>query len=296
MKHSYVDMRFDAYSEFLPRDWCESTLDIAPQNSLLRQRILDLFFEWRGADSNARIPAAYVSSLRSFAESFIREYGQKFEHLDIALQIFASRLPPFVQTPLLLTTLANEFCQTAKQVRLINQQQCPTYSDEDLWNELVGIKDDELIESNDANTFRIALASSQRVSFVAFYNAYEHFLLNCVLDANHLASGRSGGKEFKKNLTKAFGDELKTTCWTDPELNIFRLVRHSLTHAGGRITKDLNGVGFDKNPRKFHLVDGQVHIIADDNGRLMTVLRNCVLQLVEKAATADGCTKPASND
>ena len=48
--------------------------------------------------------------------------------------------------------------------------------------------------------FRISLWSSQRVAYVAFFNAYEAFLVDCVKRATGASSLRTQSDDFKKGL------------------------------------------------------------------------------------------------
>jgi hypothetical protein len=45
--------------------------------------------------------------------------------------------------------------------------------------------------------------------------------------------------EFKKGLRTAFARDVADPCWFHPEINIARLIRHALSHNGGRVTEYL---------------------------------------------------------
>src|SRR5262245_23849434 len=132
------------------------------------------------------------------------------------------------------------------------------------------------------SVFYLGLWGSQRIAYVAIYNAYDNFISHLVRSALNLARCRASEDGFKKRLVEAFGEPLKDKCWTDHRLNIARAARHSLSHAGGRVTKELG----DLRPKHdFVVVDDRIQITPDKTRELFRLLTECVYALAEKAVT-----------
>ena len=127
------------------------------------------------------------------------------------------------------------------------------------------------------------LWSSQRVAFSAYYNAYENLLVRLAKTAAGLDSLRVTNKsDFNKCLREQFGDDGRDTCWTNSRINLFRLIRHSLSHAGGRLTDDLA-----KIKHNLHLIDGKIQITPVENILIVKTLQPCVDFLIERVSMHD---------
>src|SRR5205809_4273827 len=117
--------------------------------------------------------------------------------------------------------------------------------------------------------FRISLWASQRVAFVAFYNAYEAFIVDCL----KIGTGRSqlrltDKKPFNEALRSGLSKDISIPCWPHHEINIARLVRHALSHNGGRETEDLK-----KQKHGIKLIGEELQVVPEDNHRMLRRLR-----------------------
>ena len=128
--------------------------------------------------------------------------------------------------------------------------------------------------------FQMSVWSSQRVSYVAFYNAYEAFLVDCAKLALGVGQLRTNDKEFKEALRTGFSKDISIPCWTHNEMNVAKLVRHALSHANGRETADLK-----KQKHGIRLEKDVLQIVPHDNHKLLKRLRCGVEAVVAVAAT-----------
>ena len=157
-----------------------------------------------------------------------------------------------------LATIAGEFRDRAAKAKT-------DFPIEPIWAEFM----------NDT-AFRLSLWSSQRIAFVAFYNAYEVFLVDCLKMATGLTSLRTQMEEFRKGLRNALRDDIADPCWFHPEINIARLVRHALSHNGGRQTSHLQ-----KQKHGIKLIGEELQIVPEDNHRMLRRLRKAVEKVIE---------------
>jgi hypothetical protein len=109
---------------------------------------------------------------------------------------------------------------------------------------------------------------------------YEAFLVDCAKRVLGVTSLRATSDEFKDALRKGFTKDISAPCWTHHEINNARLVRHALSHAGGRETFDLK-----KQRHGVKLVDGVLQIVPHHNHNMLRRLRAGVDALVAVAAS-----------
>src|SRR5262249_32508361 len=126
------------------------------------------------------------------------------------------------------------------------------------------------------DAFAMSVWSSQWVSYVAFYNAYEAFIVDCLKVGTGLSSLRSTDKKaFNEALRTGLGRDISGPCWSHHEINIARLVRHALSHNGGRETDDLK-----KQKHGVKLISDALQIVPEDNHRMLRRLRKAVEEVI----------------
>ena len=91
---------------------------------------------------------------------------------------------------------------------------------------------------------------------------------------------RTSDRDFNQRLRSAFGDDVARQCWLNGDIAIVRDVRHALSHAGGRVTKRL-----ENKKHGIKVLNGQLHIVPEDNRRTIKTLRPGVKALVDKAVS-----------
>ena len=139
---------------------------------------------------------------------------------------------------------------------------------EETWNDYVN-----------TNVYKLSLWGSQRICYVAIYNAYENYLVRCVKAACGLSKCRSSQEHFKDHLKNAYGKDLLKQCWTCDDINIARVARHALSHAGGRITDDVKNLKF----HPFKEMDGRINVTPFVTKGLLTVLKDATYALAERS-------------
>ncbi|WP_372721646.1 hypothetical protein [Novipirellula sp.] len=86
--------------------------------------------------------------------------------------------------------------------------------------------------------FHVGLHGTMRLVYLAVYGAYENFLVRSLSIAHNGKPIRVTSSDFKKDFRDKLG-VLIDDAWFAEDIRIARLVRHSLMHAGGRVTDDL---------------------------------------------------------
>ncbi|HEY3966238.1 MAG TPA: hypothetical protein VGM05_16885 [Planctomycetaceae bacterium] len=276
----YVNCDLVAYGNFLPDEWAESVFEKAKTAPCLDNLLLDLTQTWRAVAYTASMPSAFVRSVQGAVLSYARHKTS-----DASIASFGGHVLSRVADELrdevslsrkLRRTIAGRISVIAKEFREQAAKIEPQMSIEEVWQEFFR-------KDKAGDGFAQSIWGSQRVSYVAFYNEYEAFLIQCakvVLGKSSLRiTDKSGKKEFYDALRSKFGTDLFDVCWGHSEINIARLVRHALSHAGGQETDDLK-----KLNHGFMLADGKIQIGPQHVHRMLRHLLAGVTALVAAAA------------
>jgi hypothetical protein len=271
IRNIYFDTRMETYNDYVPADWASRAFQAASPSPALDQLLLDLILAWRTTAYTASMPTIMIRSVQASTlayAGFVSPDSSIISFADGVLARLSRNVPELANNAELRTRLTAEIKKIASEFRLARATLSPQMPIEPIWNDFLCHE-----------PFAMSVWSSQRVSYVAFYNAYEAFLVHCVKHILGRTDLRTTHRQFKQALRSSFSTDILTACWTHPNLNVARLVRHSLSHAGGRETADLK-----THPHKIKVIDGVLQIVPGDNHNLLDGLRNAVDMMVESAA------------
>jgi len=267
----YVDGRISQYEGYLPDDWMGHALDTSKPAAALSEIVADLLLAWRTVAYTASMPVTVIKTMQAAMLGYARVVSPDASVIafsDGVLARVSQRIPDLVEDRRLRERLVRELVTLGDEIRAQRATLTTEMPVEPIWQDF--LKQDAFVQG---------VWSSQRVSFVAFYNAYEAFLVDCAKRALGVTQLRAQDKQFPESLRTAFGTDLSVPCWTHPEIHIARDVRNSLSHAGGRETEKLK-----KQKHGIRLEGGVLQIIPDDNHRLLRRLRNGVDAVIIAAA------------
>jgi hypothetical protein len=273
-----------AYEGYMPDDWGEKVIGSAPVGTILERLLLDLGMSWRSASYTAQMPATSIRAMHAAAvgrsnfvspDSSIVAYSERIiGQLCVRVSELAENSSLRVRLVAELATIADEFRDRAAAVK-------GDYPLEPIWTQFM----------TDA-AFQISLWSSQRVAYVAFYNAYETFIVDCLKVGTGLAQLRSTDKKvFNEALRTGLGPgkDISGKCWSHHEINISRLVRHALSHNGGRETEELK-----KQKHGVMLIGENLQIMPEDNHRMLRRLRKAVEEIIGVTSSDPKFLAPAA--
>jgi hypothetical protein len=190
--------------------------------------VYDFVLALRAIAITASLPFTVVSQMEKFVDGYMQAtpepMGKKIA------TVIAGRLVREldVADPDLRNQIAVKCLEIGASTHALRTNISP-FSADDIWRRY----------SNEKG-FQLALTESQRLGFVATYNAYESLLLRCLATALRRPSIRKGSdKKFETHFVSAFGETALENCWGNSEIQLLRAARHSLAHAGGRETNDL---------------------------------------------------------
>lgn len=269
----FFDDRIEQYEGWLPDEWAVAVTDRFPLTSPLGQPLLDLVFAWRTTSYTASMPAVSVKSIQSAAVGYAHTVTPDTSIVAL-IDGLTGRLtrvaPELVTDRELRGRLVSEIAVIADEVRAANVSKQAELPIAPVW--AMHLKEP---------AFLLGLWASQRVSFVSFYNAYEAFLVRGVKHLLGAEKLRAQDKEFRTALASGIGTDLTGPCWGHHEINRARVVRHALSHAGGRETDDMRKLG----RHGFVILDGVLQIVPEDNHTMLKRLRAGVDAFVAAAET-----------
>jgi hypothetical protein len=232
---------------------------------------VDLLLVWRTTAYTAAMPATVIKVTQSATLGYARHASPDASVVSFGDNVLAKlsrSVPELVEDRNLRAKLMEALVTLAADFRDARENVSPEMPVEPIWKDFL---------TQDA--FAMGVWSSQRVAYVAFYNAYEAFLVACAKVATGASQLRANDKEFKEALRSGFASDISVPCWTHHEINIAKLVRHALSHAGGRETDDLR-----KQKHGIRLMQGVLQIVPHDNHNLLRRLRIGVEAVVAVAA------------
>lgn len=263
-----VDDRVDAYESLHPAEWAERVFKSVPVTSVYRNPLLDLLMSWRSTGYVAAFPAASARMCESTLQGYVREgkpNGSVIEFGENILQSVVQQVPELTHDLCLQEKLLKALVNSALRLVEGRDRVGQTATIDEFWPQFLADP-----------AFQMTVWSSQRLAYVSFYNAYEAFLVECAKLASSETSLRTQSQEFKTVLRNSFARDVYDSCWSSLDISVAREIRHSLSHAGGRLTEKLL-----RMKHQVLVEDGCLQILPDDNKALLHCLRKGVDSLVE---------------
>jgi hypothetical protein len=271
LREIWIDKQLELYEGYLSDEWTGQVYDATKATSALYQMVVDLVLAWRTTVYTASMPATAIKAMQAATLGYAKFVSPDASIISFAEAVLAKvsrKVPELVEDRDLRARLMSEIVTVADEFRALRAAVTPKMPIEPLWQEFL-----------EKDAFRLSVWASQRVAYVAFYNAYEAFLVDCVKLALEVTSLKATSDEFKEALRTGFGKDISVPCWTHHEMNNAKLVRHALSHAGGRETADLK-----KQKHGIKLLGGMLQIVPHDNHNLLRRLRAGVDALVAVAS------------
>ena len=275
----HVTTTLDAYRNFFNDDWGERVDALTASKPQLSEIVFDLMMEWRAAAYTASLPVSILEHMRAYHDAFVNTGELNTVLLRLAQLIpgkLANAIPEVSGDPALVRRIQEQLVTIGAELEESRDKSDIEFPIDDVWQSY--LKD---------NAYQLSLWGSQRICFVAVYNSYENFLVRAVSIALSLDNCRSTDQDFKDRVEEAFGASICFRCWKTRDVNIARLARHSLSHAGGRLNKK-----FGKQPHKFEIRDDRIQVTPELTKELFSLLKDCVFTIAEAAVTMEEFAQP----
>lgn len=271
VRNIYIDNRMGQYEGYIPDDWAPKAFGPVQPGSALDNLLVDLLLGWRTTAYTASMPAIAIKVAQSTTLGYARYVSPDsmiVAHSEAIVAKVSRKVPELVDDRRLREALLKELVTVADELRAAHSGATPEMPIEPIWADFL-----------EQDGFAMSVWSSQRVSYVAFYNAYEAFLVDCAKLALGVAQLRVTDKKFREALRSGFGKDISSPCWSHHKINNARLVRHALSHADGRETADLK-----KQRHGLKVLEGKLQIVPHDNHNLLRRLRGGVEAIIAAVA------------
>ncbi|AMV21505.1 hypothetical protein [Planctomyces sp. SH-PL14] len=271
------DEHIDSYGRIYDFEWGRKLVELSQPAPVLSEMLFDLCLSFQGVSTTLAIPVLAVDAVEAFAK------GTKLLELSSSLQLqYAKHIIARLEQSHALNssierTLLVKMLEWFGEVHeKIKGEEIP-FPRQELWDGWVKVETDEGVDSR-KNQFRIGIWASQRLAYSALFFAYEDFILQLLSAMGHGGLWTSNAHKFEDACRRVFGDALAERCWLDSRIEDAKLIRHSLAHAGGRITKHLKG-----RNHGVHVDGDRLQIMPHNVAALHHELKGCVLALAEWA-------------
>lgn len=268
-KRLKVDDRKEAYGSFFVDDFAIRSCEIADNKPLLQEAIFDLVADWRCASYAGALPAQIPAAIKGFHDSFTKadfEPSGILQFSSAILTKLSREVLDLTHDPALQRSIQESLVRIACELADAKKVAAKQEMDGDLvWQQYL-----------DLHPFHMGLHSTMRLVYLAVYSAYENFVIRLVALANNGEKTRVNSGDFSQRFRNKFG-KLVDDAWFKPEIRVAKLIRHSLMHAGGRMTDDLNNCNVQV---PVEVCDGALHVYPEHIKKLYDVLKVQALRLM----------------
>ncbi|WP_437193327.1 hypothetical protein [Planctomicrobium sp. SH527] len=264
------------YKVFYNGDWAVELFRLANGKSKLSDLIFDVTLAFKGISTARAVPLLAVDVAEAYAKG--HDLGALSNTLTLKL---VSRITAEIDQRVVVTSSQRDDLKAAMLEIMYDfysraeGKELP-FPRQELWDEFAKVDENEDKDSPE-NEFRLALWSSQRICYSAFFFAYEDFLVRCL--EVYLNTEVQTGRTFPDICKQALGNDLADQCWNCEEIQIAKLIRNALVHAGGRETEKLK----NRNHR-CSVIDGQMQIVPGNVSELYLLLTHRAKRLVKWAS------------
>ena len=272
VRQVWVTTSIEPYREVITRGWCEQLSSLTQKRNFIDEIAFDLILDWRAAELTAKMPVSMLDSIRAYHNAFVKNGSVTTSLIrlsELVPQALAKNLPPVLLNRTDSRELQKALVRIGKKVGRDRKNVDVELSLEDMWQQHLK-----------SPGFQMSLWGSQRVSYVATYNAYDNFVYRMVTAALPHEQCRTIEKRFPLQFEKAFGSELCDSCWRSEQVHIARLVRNSLSHSGGLVSGKLA-----EKDHGFETRQNRIHVVPEKLKELFLLLESAVYAIAEKAVT-----------
>lgn len=261
------------YGTIFNHKWSKEVLELV-EGTKLDPPMLELMMNWRAAVNTHAFPGMMMKALVGLWEGTLRESGFTMRFVSV-MSAEISRRMGGKMTNMARKRLAQVIQDFADDVRKsLDNDPASNLTADDMW---------EVFLHQDMWEFQIAVWGSQRFCFGALYHAYESYFREVLA----IKKGKSDYRfrtfsDLVKHTTDEFGAGIADKCLGGDFLEVSRLVRNALAHAGGKESKELVELRKTKD-YGIQVESGFLQIMAPDNKLLISALEKRVALLTEEA-------------
>ena len=268
-----INPQQEAYKGFFCNKWKASFLDLV-RDSRLREPGYDLARTWEAISNARQLPCVFAESVDKILCQSIKTTVP--QGLQFIIKYFEENLIPKLNAfgeqtrPMLRTRIKQAIKEIGEEIDIASSDVAAKTIEKraNIWEGFLAL-----------DVFYTSLWGLERLCYGGLYFSYEWYLTQCL----RLKRGEPEYRWYRvrgfiKDFRAAFGNTLTASCLEDDEIDIARIVRNSLAHAGGRITTELNG-----RQHTFRIENGEIQINAEHTTSLYHKLKDRAGELTQSA-------------
>jgi hypothetical protein len=260
--HYSIEETRSEYADMISPDWCKDFAAALKNSPEIKDAGNDLMVQWRAATRVGDFPAVMMSMFSAFASSSLRTQPPATMLPMLAEAwgaAFRSHAPSLVKGTLFNTVMRATKESVRNKVEVVTRKGLAAVSTDAIWAAYVA-----------EPAFRFRVWSTMQVCAVAVYNAYDGFLFRCT-DGEE---GRIGDR-----VKRRYGAELYQELFQLRDIQIARVLRHSISHNRGRMTEELENL---RPGMSSH--DGLISVYPRDIRRYLAAMGGAAMSLARHLA------------
>lgn len=270
----HIDREIKDYQSFIDYEWVKRVDDKVTGTPY--QKFYDrLLFQWKGTANTSRMPVTVVQVCKAYNYGATRSNKPRPLRLinELASKSISNVLPSLNAEQ--VGRIIKNIRELESNVERDYKKLVPKFDKQEVWDTLLGIRE-----------FSIAILVAERICYANLFFAYEDFLIKVLKKITSRESIRTTDKkEFKKIIKEALSDdEAYNNYWGCDDINIPKLVRNAISHAGGDETDELKGV-----KHGIEVIDERLQITATHTRQLYVTLSQAVENLVDQLTLGGKC-------
>ncbi|MFN6399003.1 MAG: hypothetical protein ACK449_03830 [Planctomycetota bacterium] len=253
-----IDTRKEAYGTFFKDDFAKKAFEVSDDCNELRRPVFDLISAWRSTSYSGALPSVLVMTLKSFHDGYANEPSSAgmLRYSEVVLAKLCLEIPALTENGELCRSLQSRIVDISAQIVEADRATKLELDSESAWQEYLKL-----------HPFVMGVHATMRQTYLAIFGAYENYIVSLLKIGLGGAPVRVTDRDFTKKFRDVFGD-LVESAWLEPRILVAKRVRHAIIHAGGRVTRDLEG---QKIPVVVH--DDHLHVYPEHNKALYDVLK-----------------------
>ena len=261
----WIENRLEAYGAFFRDDFAIQALEASKRSERLDRIAFDLVCAWRSASYSGALPAVLVMTQKSFHDGYTNEprSAGMLKYSEVVLSQLCLAVPTLTLDEKLGRAIQSSILDISCRIVEADKSDKTDFDLEGAWQDYL-----KLIP------FQLGVHALMRQTYLAIFSAYENYIVSLLKVASGDPNVRIN-QDFNKKFRGTFGD-LVESLWFDPRIQMAKLVRHALMHAGGRVTPDLEGKEIP-----VAVYEGYMHIFPEHNQALYDLLKVPALAILQ---------------
>src|ERR1019366_705045 len=166
----FIDNRFESYEKYVPDEWTAGFFKNVAEKSILDQMLIDFVLAWRTTAYVASMPGTFIKAIQASTLGYVRYTSPDSSLISFGEKVMAevsAEVPELVENSALRSRILAALVSSAdafrgRREKAMAEVDMPI---QQMWEDF--LKQD---------AFHMTISATQRVAYVAFYNAYEAFL------------------------------------------------------------------------------------------------------------------------